>query len=84
MRGELRLSLGDTIGDRVPVPEQLRPLAAQLAALSSDERELVVAAARQSGRPLRAEPWSALRMLEGTVALGGDAVGDSKAPCDNA
>lgn len=72
------------MADRVPVPEQLRPLAAQLAALSSEERELVIAAARESLPRLRTVPWSELRKLEGTVALGGDAVEDSKALYDNA
>lgn len=70
MRGELRLSLGDTMGERVSVPEQVRPLPAQFAARSLPKRELVIIAARQFGRRLRAD--------------GGDAVGDSKAPCDHA
>lgn len=69
--------------DRVPVPEQLRPLAEQLAALSSEEQELVIAAARQSRR-LRSIPWTELRKLEGTVELGGNAVEDCRALYDDA
>lgn len=83
MRGELRLSLGDTMGERVSVPEQVRPLPAQFAARSLPKRELVIIAARQFGRRLRLVPWSALQKLAGTVALGGDAVEASKALYDH-
>jgi hypothetical protein len=67
------------------VPEELRPLVRQLAALSSLEREAVIDAARKVANDQKALPttsWQALRSLKGIVSLGGNALEDSEALYD--
>jgi hypothetical protein len=64
------------------VPERLRPLVKQLAALDSHDRDLVIAAARAA--VLRPVAWEHLWDARGIVHLGGDAVADCAALYDDA
>jgi hypothetical protein len=64
----------------VPLPDHLRLLADQLAEVSTDDQQLVIAAARNARpRRLKTIPWSELEKLKGIVSLGGNAVDDCNA-----
>lgn len=67
-----------------PVPEPLKPLVKQLAALDRDDFDLVVRAARSELRPreLRTISWESLQKAKGIVNLGGNADEDCKALYD--
>jgi len=66
-------------------PELLQPLVKQLAALSEDDRELVIRAANVQGLPNELPALSREDSDEekGTVALGGNADDDCKALYDS-
>ena len=66
------------------VPEQLQPLAKQLAELSEVDRQLVIRAANSQAEPreLRTISWESLMEAKGIVALGGNADDDCKALYD--
>lgn len=63
------------------VPEQLRPIVRQLAALNEGDRELVIRAAKSQVHPreLRTISWESLEEAKGIVAFGGNADEDCKA-----
>jgi hypothetical protein len=71
------------VSTAVALTEALRPLAAQLAKLPSEEREQVIAAARANAngaKPrLRTVSAQHLRAAFGAVKLGGNAVDDVNA-----
>ena len=68
------------------VPHELRDLVKQLAALRSEQRQLVVRAAEQTDPAARprypAMPWELIEKSIGVVSLGGDAVADCEALYD--
>lgn len=68
----------------VVVPEALKPLVEQLAALSGDDRHRVIEAAERTvqGRRLQGVTLEDLRRLTGLVALGGNALDDCDALYD--
>lgn len=65
------------------VPDDLRHLVDQLAALRPEQRRLVVRAAEQASNDTRARypamPWELIERSIGIVNLGGDAVEDCEA-----
>lgn len=65
------------------VPNELRSLVEQLAALRAADRERIVRAARRASRERRRTiSWSHLRDARGIAQLGGDAVKDTEALYD--
>lgn len=66
------------------VPDQLRPLVRQLAALNEGDRDLVIRAAKLEGLPndLPTLPWEEFDAAKGIVSLGGNADEDCKALYD--
>jgi hypothetical protein len=72
-------------GSSLPVPEPLRPLVDQLAALKEPERTAVIEAATRRARlRLRGGPasWGSIHKAHGCVALGGNAIEDTEALYD--
>ena len=68
------------------VPEALRPLVEQLAALPPDQRALVSHAAEEAANDAKAHQrtisWTSLKAARGAVNLGGNAVEDCNALYD--
>ena len=68
------------------VPEALRPLVKKLAALSSEQRTLVLHEAERAANDakplLRSISWESLKAARGAVNLGGNAVEDCNALYD--
>jgi hypothetical protein len=68
------------------VPEALRPLVKQLAALSSEQRTLVLHEAEKAANDpksqVRSISWESLKAGRGAVNLGGNAVEDCNALYD--
>ena len=72
-------------GHASTLPEPLRPLVEQLAALSDADRRKVIDAVQASMRPsvvLRPVPWDVVDRARGIVKLGGNAVEDCNALYD--
>jgi hypothetical protein len=67
------------------LPEALRPLVQQLAALPATEREQVIRAVREdsAAQSLPVVPWEEFKQLCGIISLGGDAVEDTEALYDD-
>jgi hypothetical protein len=68
-----------------PLPDELRPLAAELAKLPEQDREMVISAARAANTTRHRYPtmsWASLTSAKGIVRFGGNAVEDSDALYD--
>ena len=66
------------------VPDRLQPLVEQLRQLAPEERSLVVQAANEAEpEPLPTVPWSEIEEAIGIVNIGGNAVEDCEAICDD-
>jgi hypothetical protein len=68
-----------------PLPEALRPLAAELAKLPEQDREMVISAARAANTTRHRYPtmsWASLMSAKGIVRFGGNAVEDCDALYD--
>ena len=78
------MSASESAGNAVP--ESLRPLVEQLAALSSEQRTLVLHEAEKAANDakvrLRPISWESLKAARGAVNLGGNAVEDCNALYD--
>jgi hypothetical protein len=80
-----RMKPAKSIPQPMPLPDALRPLAAELAKLSEQERELVISAARAAnttGRRHATISWASLMSAKGVVSFGGNAVEDCDALYD--
>jgi hypothetical protein len=67
------------------LPEELRPLAAELASLKDDAREMVISAARGANTIRQRYPtmsWVSLMSASSVVGCGGNAVEDCDALYD--
>jgi hypothetical protein len=67
------------------LPEALPPLAAELASLPGDARELVISAARAANTTTQGHhrmSWASLMSASGVVSFGGNAVEDCDALYD--
>lgn len=67
------------------LPEELRPLATELAKLPRDAREMVISVARAANTTTHGYPtitWASLMSAKGLVSFGGNAVEDTDALYD--